>query len=957
MQSLKNKIDQLESFLTEKTFEALCLTETWIHKSQADFLHIPGYKLASAFNRQEHNGGGVSILLKDGIEYRERKDIVTLSLEYIIECSSIEIPELNVILICVYRPNREIETFYNRLEKVLDRIRTKAQNRHIIIGGDFNIDMLHKNKLSRRLSDNMLALNLVQIVKEPTRIAAQSQTCIDLLFTNNKLFELEVSEFGLSDHKGIVYNFEIQPKIRLVKNRNWTTIRRVHNQSNHLAFKEAVKGVNWNNVLVHDDANNNYKAFQNMLKNILNKTIPLKRIKIKTTFNKTWLTKGLRTSCKNKRFLRIHISNNNKIEGNCVLKTYYKYYNRTLKKCINFSKKSYYIMKMKKSTNKIKTMWQVINEANGKPSNKLITKNIKVKSQQQNVLLDSPEDVANALNDYFANVFEEASNNTILDTTTTQKHCPKTYDVIDRSMFLHPVSEREIYNIIKKSKSKRSSGIDEIPSILLKTCVTELTPPITKLINQSFVQGLFPDDLKISLIKPVFKKGDDTDPCNYRPIALLPSVSKIYEKAMCDRLYGFLEKNKVLHTNQYGFRKDRSTTLAVTNYMQTVLTILNKKKHAVGLLLDLTKAYDRVCHKILLNKIYYSGVRGIVHDWFKSYLQNRTQHVQITYHNPTTNEIVQKCSERRDLKGSIPQGSVLGCVLFLMYINDLPKTVDICNILFADDISLLFEMSKGENQNEIIKSTLCKINNWLNIHNLQINLKKTKLIQFYHTQNNPLKLDIVANNIEVEEVAHFNLLGITLDNNINWRKHIEITKTKISSFLYALYNLRKTTDLKTTLSAYHAFAHSRLSYGIMLWGNSTNTHELFVMQKRCVRIMVHIQCPESCKPYFKSLGILPLPCQYILTLAIYAWKNKHLFKQPQSARNKHQLLLPPAKIKMLSNSPQYTAVKIYNKLPNSFKALDKYDIYHKKLKSFLLHKCYYCLDEFWADNLRDMKQF
>lgn len=262
----------------------------------------------------------------------------------------------------------------------------------------------------------------------------------------------------------------------------------------------------------------------------------------------------------------------------------------------------------------------------------------------------------------------------------------------------------------------------------------------------------------------------------------------------------------------------------------------------------------------------------------------------------------------------------------------------------------MFEFDKNDNHNEIIKNTLHDVNNWLHLHNLQVNLSKTKLIQFFPSQKKTkLSINVSINSTKLEEVNNFKLLGITLDSNVNWKEHIQMTKSKLSSFTYALFNLRRQTDKQTALSAYHAFAHSRLSYGIALWGGSTDAYHLFVMQKKCLRIIAGIQSTTSCRPFFGEYGILTLPCQYIMALATYVRNNKFKFKENKNPRFKHQLLQPAAKIKMLQNSPEFTAVKVYNKLPNDIKSLDTYNLFHKELKSLLLRKCYYSLSEFMSD--------
>ncbi|KAG6449746.1 hypothetical protein O3G_MSEX006201 [Manduca sexta] len=241
----------------------------------------------------------------------------------------------------------------------------------------------------------------------------------------------------------------------------------------------------------------------------------------------------------------------------------------------------------------------------------------------------------------------------------------------------------------------------------------------------------------------------------------------------------------------------------------------------------MTKAYDKVQFKILLNKLHGIGIRGKSHDWFKSYLQNRSQIVEIDNYNHATNEIQKIFSLSKNIHASIPQGSVIGCLLFLIYINDLPKILDWPCVLFADDISLLTSCKSHTNLNEKICNILSKTENWMTSHNLQLNYQKTKLITFHPPQKQPLNIDISYKGTTLELVKNVTLLGLDIDSHINWKQHIQ----KISKFTYALYEIKKTTDVKTALSSYYAYAYSWLSYGVILWGNSTDAQILFTLQK------------------------------------------------------------------------------------------------------------------------------
>lgn len=306
---------------------------------------------------------------------------------------------------------------------------------------------------------------------------------------------------------------------------------------------------------------------------------------------------------------------------------------------------------------------------------------------------------------------------------------------------------------------------------------------------------------------------------------------------------------------------------------------------------------------------------------------------------------------------SIPQGSVLGCILFLLYINDLPKILNkdlTLPVLFADDISILIKYDKLELPTPILQETLESVTRWLDDHNLEINYTKTKTIQFRSYKTPPHTINTSFRNTTLQNVDTFNLLGINIDTHINWKTHIEHIKSKLSKFTYALFQIKCSTNVETALSAYFAYAYSWLRYGIMLWGDSVNIHDLFILQKKCVRIIAHINNQDSCRPYFIKYNLLTLPSIYIYDICKFVFKNKNSFTKVEdthnvNTRHKNRLYLPPSRIKMLNQSPYYMAVKIFNKLPKDLQNETKETIFTRKLKKILIQKCFYSIKEFFEE--------
>lgn len=301
-QSINNKIDLLESILSEDSYQAICLSETWITEARQPYVHIHGYEFAAAYCRREREGGGVAILLPNGTKYINRQDLTNLTKEFIIECCAIELKP-NIILISIYRGDREIEMFFNWLELLLNALKTHHYKKHIIIAGDFNLDPRKRPSQYKKVVDLMIEYHLHQIVKTATRETSTTSTCIDQVFTNNKQFSLTVDDNGLSDHKCIVYSFETCARTETKP--IYITTRQFSNTEKISIFKSKLGKVNWRTLIEpNNNINTNYKIFNDKIRALLGESYPPRKTRVFRKNNKHWLTKWLKVSCKHKRILK-----------------------------------------------------------------------------------------------------------------------------------------------------------------------------------------------------------------------------------------------------------------------------------------------------------------------------------------------------------------------------------------------------------------------------------------------------------------------------------------------------------------------------------------------------------------------------------------------------------------------------------------------------------------------------
>ena len=379
--------------------------------------------------------------------------------------------------------------------------------------------------------------------------------------------------------------------------------------------------------------------------------------------------------------------------------------------------------------------------------------------------------------------------------------------------------------------------------------------------------------MKIAKIKPLFKTGERDLVKNYRPISILPVFYKLLERIMYNRVYKHVISNNLLYEKQFGFQKQCSTETAILQLSKEIYESFDKKQFTLGVFVDLSKAFDTVNHQILINKLKYFGITKIYLEWFRSYLNNRKQF--ISYDN-------NKISSLQNVSCGVPQGSILGPLLFLLYVNDLYKASSILKpIMFADDTNFFYSNKNIKQLFHVMNQELLNIQTWFNANKLSLNITKTKY-SFFHSlayqDRIPLRLpSLFINGINIKRETTMKFLGILLDENITWRNHIASIESKVSKNLGILYKARTYLNINSTKQLYFSFIHSYLSYGNIAWAstNKSKLNTLHRRQKHASRIIYFKDKNTHAKPLLKKLNALNIYQLNVYQVLLFMHKVKN----------------------------------------------------------------------------------
>ena len=952
IRSLNKNKSQLEELMSSYNIipDIIGISETKINKkTNTNFLSITGYNFHSVDSML--NSGGVGVYIKDSIVYSIRQDLnfksvsyesIWLEISVVVNCKN----NKNILVGLIYRhPGTSIPDFSKKFSDFL--LENVNNYKDICIFGDININYLNDKVASVKNYLNQInSFGLTNLIKVPTRINNSGGTLIDHFYcsTPEKVIHSHVLLSDISDHFPLYIKLKncnlIKNKFK-IKNRYFQDFSKI-NTKKLLTDASLIFSLHETNKLIQSKNSINTK-FSNLIgkiKEITSKNVPSKKLskaklKLKT---KPWITKAILKSIKQKNKMYKNLCKNN---FNNLIKVHeYKKYRNKLTKIKTISKKAYYEKMLKTSDKNTSKIWKIINNlSNRKTQEEQFPNQLDINENS----FTKPIDIVNNLNNYFANIG--------LQTGIKKSDAPNTPNKIksiSNSFFWLDVTEIEIFNIIKSLDSNKANGYDNISVKILKKINSHVCKVISELINQSYYESKYPDSLKLAKVIPIFKSGSKKLPGNYRPISILSNLNKIIEKVIYNRLYSFFTKNNILNSSQFGFREGHSTTMALSEFVEGVLKKFDKGEAVCAVLLDLSKAFDTVDRRILLNKLECYGIRGKMQSLIKSYLDQRKQFVNFSGYESTCEKI--------DV--GVPQGSVLGPLLFLVHINDLQNNTNLKILNFADDTLLYrtFEKKTYLQDNENLNLELQKVSNWLKENKLKLNVDKTRTILFHPGKSvfwKNLNFEVKIGKTAVKMVKSYKYLGVIIDNNLNWTEHIEMVKSKLLKAIGVLYKTRYFLNENSLYLIFNSLFMSHIRYGLLCWGrtNKTKTNEINVLINkaiRCIHFKKYNESVSNLKITKKVLNVENL-FKYELGVFMFKYINNFLpvnfncyFKSinkvhSHSTRSsKTNFFLPRFNNKYGLQSLSYQGSKLWTELPINLKDQSHLVRFQAKLKDNLI---------------------
>lgn len=851
------------------SYDIIALTETWISEEQAKLYHIHGYKLFIRARVDGRKSGGVILYVRNEIKVIESRkvEITTADMLYLkirLSDTHAQVENSGIItLLLIYRDCSQSRTKFTRtLTPIIEN-----NEKNIILLGDINIDILDSEESAHYLN-TLESLGFESIQNQPTR----DSSCLDHVFCRSDQMRAKATilDFQISDHSMI----KVEVNMGEGRSSNNDVGKKEIDILNEKKLIEYLIKEDWswvNKIVDQDNVNTKFDKLFTQIQSCRKRATKIVKLKNKKK-RQPWATRELIALASEKSAAyKIHRAD----PHNIVLKNKFQEISTRVKREKRKALTQHYDSLLDENFDNPKEYWKIVNGVRGVKFQEI--SQIKLRGEELVLVNDEPEKVAEEFNAYFNKVPEKLLRKNKFNLREAMTKVDEN-DLIavneDRCEMGDLKTLNLVYNDVEKAimnlKNKKSAGHDGISAYVVKQLPKLFAKILTPLFNLSLKQGVFPGFLKVTEIVPVYKSGGKEFVENYRPISILSVFAKILENCVHEKIHNYLEHTDYFAPRQFGFLRGKSTDTALYEHITQVTESVENNKATVALYLDLAKAFDTVNHKILIRKLVNAGIRGSVIRWLMSYLENRKHRVKIK--NARSSELT--------LEIGVPQGSVLGPLLFIVYINDLfslPLWAEIMG--FADDTSLLYSAATAGEVMVQFEHDMGLLLPWFRKNFLHLNTGKCKKIIYgYKTPVWARSIEMKINDEVIEEVTEYKYLGLVFDPKLTWTKHSIYVQSKLRKINYLFYHLQKHMSTPHLKRLYVPLYESVFSYGIVHWGACRHIKPIKILQNRVCRTILGHRSVTSEAVIYPQMKVARLEELFRIRLAIFVFKNKHHFQ-------------------------------------------------------------------------------
>jgi hypothetical protein len=924
------KLDELKLYL--ENVDIMGISETFLNTDIVDnVVQIPNFSFVRK-DRPNRAGGGLLVYISDRVTYKRRLDIEADNVESV--WIQVCVPNHRPQLICfVYRVGTQPVEWYSLFERQLEI--ASGVTDEVFILGDMNLDYLKPKEINVIWKDGIVpTYNLKQLVNVPTRVTSESSTLIDHIYSSKDslISELYVPEIALSDHYPVCCTIKTKSTSAGKGHKN-IRYRSDRNFDMNL-FLHDLNEIDWS-LCNDNNVNKAISHFNINFLNVIKQHAPEKMKRVKYDAQPVWFTSEIKEAIKKRNKYKKKRDSEN-----------YRHWRNMVVSLIKKGKSNYYKHAIIESKGNSGKMWRYMNEITGKKRPR-VPDTLQV---GENLVTDQGE-VVKQFNNQFANVAEKLlSGEPQVDFSppdTLLEHVRSNVP-LDVKFDIPQVHHSDISKALLQLDSKKATGVDDLPAKYLKMAAHVIAKPLSVIINKSISQGVFPDAWKLAQVSPIHKGGSFTDVENFRPISILPVLSKLIERHVHKAFYNFLSSYELLCKCQSGFRSCHSCATSLTQLVNEWYSALDSGNIVACLSVDLRRAFDVLSHNVLLEKLKLYGCSDLCLQWFKSYLSDRKQCVKVSNTK----------SDFSIMKYGVPQGSILGPLLFIVYVNDLSLAVPDVNVnMYADDSNFDTVQKTIAECERVLQENVFEISEWCTQNKLIINENKTKCMMICsekrHRQLNDSTLNIVLDGSVLESVSSMKILGVTLDDSLHWRNHVDYVCTKISQMSGLLWRIKDCLTFETRKLFYYSYILPVFDYCLIVWGqcNKTLLDRLFRLQKRVARMVLNNYDLNEYE-LFKRLNWLPVYKRVAYQTVLMVFKSFHGLTPRYISDMFHftgenydytlrtsgvNLQLPKPRTNMLKRSFSYSGAQLWNSLPTYIRESENVNDFKYKCKQYLLN--------------------